>query len=173
MRDGCGLMNRRSDTRAGHSTLLAEAERVAGRIDAALAGPQESGIDVELLRLASKRLKDSVILCLSALAGSFELPDDDTSGLTIEAELERLALLATGRRSAPGASSSLVEATAALQDLACRLPPERAEALIGQLAALQSALPAGIQVSTGGPYLVTNAERLTTWLGEPLPVRPQ
>ena len=38
---------------------------------------------------------------------------------------------------------------------------------------LQAALPPGIQSQRDGPYLVTNVERLTDWLGDALPTRPQ
>ncbi|MDE3132847.1 MAG: CDGSH iron-sulfur domain-containing protein [Acidobacteriota bacterium] len=67
------------------------------------------------------------------------------------------------------------EATAALQDLACSLvgDPADAAARLDALRSAQSELPSTIRAETDGPYLVTNVERLTNWLGEPLPTRPQ
>jgi CDGSH-type Zn-finger protein/truncated hemoglobin YjbI/ferredoxin len=71
----------------------------------------------------------------------------------------------------------LVEATAALQDLALR-PADGAEAAdaqerIARLQAMQSSLPCRIQCSADGPYLVTSAQNVRNWLGEPIPTRPQ
>jgi CDGSH-type Zn-finger protein/truncated hemoglobin YjbI len=60
----------------------------------------------------------------------------------------------------------LAEATAALQDLACRLVlPDEAAARRDQLWGLQSGLPATIQAERNGPHLVTNVPRLLDHLG--------
>jgi CDGSH-type Zn-finger protein len=64
------------------------------------------------------------------------------------------------------------EATAALQDLACRLDPD-GSARLAELREIQAQLPSGIQSQPNGPYLVTNAEHLTDWLGDRMPTRPQ
>lgn len=42
-----------------------------------------------------------------------------------------------------------------------------------ELRELEAQLPAEIQSQTNGPYLVTNVENLTNWLGERLATRPQ
>jgi CDGSH-type Zn-finger protein/truncated hemoglobin YjbI len=67
--------------------------------------------------------------------------------------------------------------TAALQDLACRFAPPEGEGSssqrLAELRKLQSQLPCAIQSQTNGPYLVTNLENLTDWLGQRLPTRPQ
>jgi CDGSH-type Zn-finger protein/ferredoxin len=69
------------------------------------------------------------------------------------------------------------EATAALQDLACTFTSEESEdgrlARVAELRALQSDLPAGIQLQTNGPYLLTNVEKLVDVRGESIPSRPQ
>ena len=86
------------------------------------------------------------------------------------------ALLATRLRArfGPSAPPGLLEATAALQDLATRQGPadeqaRRLAALAGQMATL----PPGIVTARNGPYLVTNAAAVRNPLGEPLTVPPQ
>jgi CDGSH-type Zn-finger protein/truncated hemoglobin YjbI len=81
----------------------------------------------------------------------------------------RLALDATRLRVQPRAPSELLEATAALQDLALA---SGSDARLAELRELQAELPRSIRSQHNGPYLVTNAERLTDWLGRPLPERP-
>jgi CDGSH-type Zn-finger protein/truncated hemoglobin YjbI len=83
-----------------------------------------------------------------------------------------LAQTATKLRLRCSALTELMEASAALQDLAITLadwPTTR----LGDLVALQSELAPQIHVAHNGPYLVTNARNLYDWLGQPLPVRPQ
>jgi CDGSH-type Zn-finger protein/truncated hemoglobin YjbI len=118
---------------------------------------------------AARRLARSVIGPLER-AGHRDNPreagDVDTD---LDAALWRLTLDATTLRLAPRAAPELLEATAALQDLACAADPDR----LAQVRELQAALPPGIQSQRDGPYLVTNVERLTDWLGDALPTRPQ
>ena len=86
------------------------------------------------------------------------------------------ALLATRLRVqfGPSAPPGLLEATAALQDLACHEGPESERAnRLAALADQQSALPPGIVTARNGPYLVTNAAAVRTPLGEPLTLPPQ
>ncbi len=89
-----------------------------------------------------------------------------------------LARDVTALRAAPAVAPGLIEATAALQDLACELAgaadgPDRAAARLAELARIQGGLPCTIQTSVDGPYLVTNADHLSSWLGESLATRPQ
>jgi CDGSH-type Zn-finger protein/truncated hemoglobin YjbI len=91
--------------------------------------------------------------------------------------LWELARMATATRIEPGASPELLEATAALQDLACEFAatdrsPGTEDAL-AELTDLQGQLESEIQPAPNGPYLVTNARALRDWLGRELPVRPQ
>ena len=68
----------------------------------------------------------------------------------------------------------LAEATAALQDLACRLVrPGQAAARRTELWRLQAGLPARIQAARNGPYLVTNVPRLIDHLGAERQPAPQ
>jgi CDGSH-type Zn-finger protein/truncated hemoglobin YjbI len=83
------------------------------------------------------------------------------------------ALLATRLRVqfATSAPAGVLEATAALQDLACR-GPERDQRLAA-LADLQGHLPAGIATARNGPYLVTNVAAVRTPVGETRSLPPQ
>jgi CDGSH-type Zn-finger protein/truncated hemoglobin YjbI len=68
----------------------------------------------------------------------------------------------------------LAEATAALQDLACRLTgPGEAAARLDELWELQSGLPATVQAERNGPYLATNVPRLADYLGAQARPAPQ
>jgi CDGSH-type Zn-finger protein/truncated hemoglobin YjbI len=120
------------------------------------------------------RLVDSV---LRPLAQSLPAPDPsappvppapDAPGSSWDA-----ALLATRLRAQYGSSAppGLLEATAALQDLACQ-GPERTKR-IAALTDQMSALPAGIMTAKNGPYLVTNVAAVRTPLGETLTLPPQ
>jgi CDGSH-type Zn-finger protein len=75
-----------------------------------------------------------------------------------------------GRSAPPG----LLEATAALQDLACHEGPEteRARRLAALADQMETARP-GIMTAKNGPYLVTNAAAVHDHLGEPLTLPPQ
>ena len=87
-----------------------------------------------------------------------------------------LAVTATSLRArlAAEAPPGLLEAVAALQDLAVRQAPagERAQR-IAALEDLQRALPPAIMTAKNGPYLVTNVPTVRTPLGETLPVPPR
>ena len=92
-----------------------------------------------------------------------------------DASLWQLALEVTRLRLNGGLPTEVQEAAAALQDLACRcaIDDEQATARLGELTELQGGLPCVIQCQANGPYLVTNAAHVTTWLGEQLPITPQ
>lgn len=85
-----------------------------------------------------------------------------------------LAVAATRIRTGPSAPPGLIEATAALQDLAVRLAPDETAvaARLGELRSIQAGLATEIQSVADGPYLVTNAETMIDHLGVPIPVRP-
>jgi CDGSH-type Zn-finger protein/truncated hemoglobin YjbI len=101
-------------------------------------------------------------------------PATEDPSLGLADELWHLARTATALRVRCPERTELAEATAALQDLAVGLADEPgATGRLAELAELQAGLSPGIQVMTGGPYLVTGARALLDWLGRPLPVRPQ
>jgi len=87
-----------------------------------------------------------------------------------------LSVTATTLRARLGASAApgLLEASAALQDLAVQQAPagDRAS-LIAELGKLQRELPPAIMTAKNGPYLVTNVTVLRTPLGGEVPVPPQ
>jgi CDGSH-type Zn-finger protein/truncated hemoglobin YjbI len=86
------------------------------------------------------------------------------------------ALLATRLRAqyGPSAPPGLLEAAAALQDLACNQGPESERAQrLAALADQMASVPPGIVTAKDGPYLVTNAAAVRTPLGEKLTLPPQ
>ncbi|HWF25598.1 MAG TPA: hypothetical protein VG275_09130, partial [Solirubrobacteraceae bacterium] len=135
--------------------------------------------DEERSRLSSAadRLERSVIRPLQQAQGPLveRASASKTGGERDAPFAERLAQLArdaTMLRVSPGARPEVLEATAALQDLACRFADDDAE-LAGELREIQSGLPTAIQAQTRGPYLVTNAQRVVDWQGRLVPTRPQ
>jgi CDGSH-type Zn-finger protein/truncated hemoglobin YjbI len=91
-----------------------------------------------------------------------------------DASLWDTALLATRLRArfGPSAPSGLLEAAAALQNLAVNQGPDPARR-IAALADQMASLPPGIVIAKNGPYLVTNAAVVRNHLGERLTLPPQ
>ncbi len=91
--------------------------------------------------------------------------------------LWQVAKEATELRVEAGAANQLLEATAALQDLAIQFAlddqPDAASERLAELARIQRRLPESIRSAADGPYLVTNPSSLRDWLGVELPMRPQ
>jgi CDGSH-type Zn-finger protein/truncated hemoglobin YjbI len=125
-------------------------------------------------RAAGTVLEETAVAAVAVIA-----PGQDVADWLGGEALWELTRQATRLRLRPGLPSELQEATAALQDLACRFDPARAKdggadsARLAELHDLQAQLPTGIESQTDGPYLVTNAVSLVSWLGEQLPTRPQ
>jgi CDGSH-type Zn-finger protein len=118
-------------------------------------------------------LQDSVIRPLSAafeeLTGeppAVRPGDETTDGLW------ELARDVTRFRAAGDVPPGVPEAAAALQHLAA-LSADDPEARLAELAALQAGLQPQIQVAPDGPYLVTNATKITDWLGGAIRALPQ
>jgi len=127
---------------------------------------------------AVSRLVNSVLRPLaSELSSAPQQPvSQDPQPQRTPQSLWDLAVTATTLHARLGAAAppGLLEAVAALQDLAVRQAPagERAQR-IGELGRLQRHLPPAIAPARNGPYLVTNVTTVRTPLGEPLPVTPQ
>jgi CDGSH-type Zn-finger protein/truncated hemoglobin YjbI len=167
--------------------LVVAARALAGDLAGGVAGQEEA--DRDRLAQAEARLRRSVIGPLeraSAVAqggveaGAERAPTGRGGGEPARSPRERLWELATGAtvlRTEPGASNELLEATAALQDLAYRFAvaddPGAADERLAELRALQGELPRAVRPARNGPYLVTNAGRLVSWLGVSLPSLPQ
>ena len=105
------------------------------------------------------------------------LPHKPSAWVFFGERLWQLATLATKLRLNPGIPTEIQEATAALQDLACQFAPSDGPrgvaAKVAELKQMQAELGCTIQASINGPYVVTNADTLVTWLGESIPARPQ
>ncbi|HEX3426697.1 MAG TPA: CDGSH iron-sulfur domain-containing protein [Acidimicrobiales bacterium] len=161
------------------------------RLESTIASATQSGGDNDL-DLALDRLRRSVIRPLRAALGhdptdaeQWSSADggqstDSGSGAQPEprlgARMMSLAREATRLRAMRGAPAELLEATAALQDLARRFTTSDGQddsAAMRELAELQASIPSGILAETNGPYLVTNVDNLTDWLGCPLATTPQ
>lgn len=126
------------------------------------------------------RLRDSVLRPLAdalgpasepaAPAGHAGQPVDAASLVDLARELTRV-------RVENGGPPQLLEAVAAIQDLALRDAEiegaEAAAALLGQLRGMQAGLQPSIEPAPAGPYLVTNVEDLRDHLGCALLSRPQ
>ena len=112
------------------------------------------------------RLRRSVIRPLSAVTG--DVPAGAARG-----DLVELARRATRLRATANAPLELVEAVAALQNLAVRQAGAHGDALIAEFGALQAATPASIQTEHNGPYLLTNVADVRDWLGTQAPMPPQ
>lgn len=179
---------------------MASLLRRSRKLEAAIRGGIAAGEqNAEQLVFMADRLKRSVIRPLSealerlpsqcnggddqAVPSDRADPDEpparagfDPGGALTGDPLWQLARDATRLRLSAGLPGKVQEATAALQDLACRFVSEDEDAATGRIAELreiQAGLPCAIQSETDGPYLVTNAENLTDWLGAPLATTPQ
>jgi CDGSH-type Zn-finger protein/truncated hemoglobin YjbI len=97
------------------------------------------------------------------------VPDGTVPELARRAALDATRLSAQLADTAP---AELLEAAAALQRVAVDLAPDGA-ALAAELAELQRGLRPRIVVADNGPYLVTNAAAVRSYLGEALPAAPQ
>jgi CDGSH-type Zn-finger protein/truncated hemoglobin YjbI/ferredoxin len=139
----CEALATSAESEAARATLV----RVAGRLGSSVVRPLGAALKIE---------SDPV------------LSEPPASRLELAHELHLLAVDATRLRVRAAGALSLQEAAAALQDLACQAVSddlERLEARRTELAALMAGLPASIQSAPNGPYLLTNINRITDWLG--------
>jgi CDGSH-type Zn-finger protein/truncated hemoglobin YjbI len=182
------------DAHNGAKRLLREIEDAIARAT--------GGDGREDLPGVARRLRRSVVRPLtnalasgSAASSDAEAPRDTGIGESVGAPAEpgggpassdsaalpvriwELALQVTRLRLEAEAPIDVQEAAAALQDLACAaasdIGPDAVAQRLAELEELERSLPEAILPMPGGPLLLTNLNRLTNWLGEPLPVRPQ
>jgi CDGSH-type Zn-finger protein len=117
---------------------------------------------------AAARLTASVIRPLQDLL-SGPVEPRQTSG-PVDEQLWQLTQTASALAARPDAPDGLLEAVAALQDLAYRLP-DRPD-IPPRLAELCSGLATGIRVAFDGPYLAAGAKTVVNHLGEPVQTPP-
>jgi CDGSH-type Zn-finger protein/truncated hemoglobin YjbI len=140
----------------------------------------EAAGDDDGIAAAGRRLRRSVVRPLADAVGGAagrggSRRDRKATALSpadLDAALWKLTRDATRVRARAGGPPGLLEAVAALQDLALRDEESVAERR-AELEKIQRRLPTGIQASSNGPYLVTNAGAFNNWLGEPLAAQPQ
>lgn len=176
--------------RAEWRALLSRAEELLADLNQELASPDLTPDRSSLLQFASTRLSRSVIRPLSDAVVRMEAADRtsgtvhpaestnaDPAGSALEDGLWRLALDVTVLRAQPNPPTEVQEAAAALHDLAIRWAPmdgsDTAATRIAALRAVQVDLPGVIQAAPNGPYLATNVETVTNWLGESIQPLPQ
>lgn len=140
------------------------------------------------LAVVTDRMIHSVLRPLSEVLALPEAPSAGsahryprTDGLLTETPVDEtlwhLAVLATGIRPPAGGPAEMIEVIAGLQELACRLAPEAGPLTRGdrilELRRMQAGVPTSIEPSPNGPYLATNVDELTDWLGVDKPEPPQ
>jgi CDGSH-type Zn-finger protein/truncated hemoglobin YjbI len=158
----------------------ARAKRLMNLFTAARVALDEAG-DSE----TATRLLESVLRPLAqAISGKRLRAGADTArsgagqtAAALDGALWTLAQDATNQlvqwRGDPEAKTLLMEATAALQDLALGgCPSEKREERRAALRDVQASLDQEIRCAHNGPYLVTNAERVRDWLGHEIATTP-
>jgi CDGSH-type Zn-finger protein/truncated hemoglobin YjbI len=168
-----------ADTRApGTKRLVRLFTAAYGALEQAGAGASAGQIVEGVLRplaeaVSGKRLRPR--------AGRTQPADADGTGPGLGDELWELARTATQARAKwardGDQATLLMQATAALQDLALRHStedgPDGRAARLAVLTELQADCEQEIRCAHDGPYLVTNAERVRDWLGETIDATPQ
>ena len=150
--------------------LAQRADRLRAHCEALSTSAEDGATRATLARVAG-RLGSSVVRPLGAALGTEPDPaafDPPAGEAELAHELHLLAVDATRLRARAAGALSLQEATAALQDLACQAVAddvERLEARRTELAALLAGLAPSIQSAPNGPYLLTNVDHVTDWLG--------
>ena len=158
--------------------LAQRADDLRARCEALAASAQDEATRATLARVAG-RLSLSVVRPLSSTLGTEGDPpagDPPAGEAELPHALHLLAVDATRLRVRAAGNLSLQEAAAALQDLACQSVAEdveRLQARRSELAALMAGLPGMIQSAPNGPYLLTNVDTITDWLGAALDPTPQ
>jgi CDGSH-type Zn-finger protein/truncated hemoglobin YjbI len=127
--------------------------------------------------LSAERLRASVLRPLAEALGPDDPVHSDASGAADAPSLAELAKEATRLRVEHGGPPQLLEATAALQDLALVEAAGHGDdaegELLDELRGLQAGIEPRVDLEHDGPYLVTNVEDLRDWLGCHHPARPQ
>ena len=158
--------------------LADRADKLRAWCEALAASAQDEATRATLARVAG-RLGLSVVRPLSSALGTEgdqPAAEPPASESELPHALHVLAVDATRLRVRAAGALSLQEAAAALQDLACQSVAEdveRLQARRSELAALMTGLRTTIQSAPNGPYLLTNVDAVTDWLGVELDPAPQ
>jgi CDGSH-type Zn-finger protein/truncated hemoglobin YjbI len=127
-------------------------------------------------RNLANRLQASVIRPLAMLLGETEeAPQPESEGPQVGAPdigLWDLTRRVTILCAAAGRPTALIEAAAALQELACQFGAAEGDDRIAKLRTLLEQQAPSIRIEAKGPLLVTNIKDIHDWLGQPLPTRP-
>ncbi|HLJ99446.1 MAG TPA: CDGSH iron-sulfur domain-containing protein, partial [Streptosporangiaceae bacterium] len=176
-----GLVSRWAPQTEAAVADLDEVRDRAGRYAARAAAGRYAALAAEVSELigapdvtaqVTVRLTDSVLRPLASAEGKpIAVMIPGQAGGPVASRLRELALAAARVRAAT-ADPALMEASAALQDLALRHAVDESK-LLAELNALHAGLTSGITVALNGPYLVTGEVPLRSWLGADLPARPQ
>jgi CDGSH-type Zn-finger protein/truncated hemoglobin YjbI len=143
----------------------------------------DSRVDDTPIRDVRARLMLSAVRVLRAAAASnHDMPDDaaaTSAGANPQSEsqgdrLWNLTRAATALRAERADLAPIDEAVAALQTISCVFPesPIDVAARVRHLRALQPQIPKRIRTLRNGPYVATNVETVTDWLGRDVVVPP-
>jgi CDGSH-type Zn-finger protein/truncated hemoglobin YjbI len=176
---------RKSDLKEALRELLDEAVVLYGLVQTASRrrGDRQRNTDIE------SRLERSVMRPLNAAlhrlgdvetrpaeVSAFAAPGlvpTDLDVARVDEKLFAVAKQAATMRLRADAPPELLEAFAALLNLLRASGHTDVTNRMAELASGQSGLDAEIRVALDGPYLVTNVEQFTNWLGEEVPRAPQ
>ena len=168
------LLARASDYyRTGQAFAAGDDPALSG-VAALLASACQAALASDPRTLA--RLVDSVLRPLAETLPPASPSHEPPAPQESHPSLWDLAVTATTLRArlADSAPPGLLEASAALQDLAVnQAPAGEHPQRIAELGQLQRELPPAIMTAKNGPYLVTNVTVLRTPLGGEVPVPPQ
>jgi CDGSH-type Zn-finger protein len=160
------------------AAALADLRDAARRVHERLCDPQTEDPGDGFGAASADRLACCVLRPLQAVLGAdaasaSTYPPSDVGTPTL-LELARSATHLSSEHRGP---AQLLEATAALQDLACQEAARRGAgdeaAVIAEIRDLQAGLEPTIEPEHNGPYLTTNVDTLHDWLGNELATRPQ
>ena len=143
----------------------------------------DSGVADTRIRDVRARLMESAVRVLrTAASANRDMPEaaaTTSAGANPQSEsvgdrLWNLTCTATALRAERADLASIGEAVAALQTISCIFPdsPIDIAARVRQLRALQPQIPARIRTLRSGPYVGTNVETVTDWLGREVVVPP-
>lgn len=174
-----------SDLREGLRQLLHESIAVHAlvRTGSGGGGDRQRSADIEsrLQQSVLRPLKDALRMLGDTGAQPDEAAALEARGLVpadpdpakVDEKMFAVAKQAAALRLRADAPPELLEALAAILNLLAASGHSGVSSAMAELASALSGLDAELKVARDGPYLVTNVEQFTNWLGEQLPRTPQ